>query len=579
MLIFKTRFKVVKQLWKKNYIMIKQESVTATAEKGEGKVSYIHIEPKLSTSTTDWLDFFLSSNQTRPHYLLSESHFRFQRVGIRVLGIPLDEDEYYNSLFDLSQKGDIRILSQELDKSIDNEVFKAIQEVLLIHQQEPNGLSVNRLVANLYGRNLIPKHKDPYINRHVQLSTIKIMEHFRSTQKEGLLSSEFRRFMIDMIKWLKNHWEKWSESLIVGSEFPKVIWYGDINISQQYFLLLLMELGCDVLVFHPEGKDVLIDVDKENSYSIAYEYTHKGQLEPFPTQLRDRQTTVAYRANKQLEMMLNDYQSGVYKPWQFREFLTSSTTLRMTYDDIFLYAKEKAMIRSHFKVESDKVIIPVVFAKVSGVSKDREDYWDKMAQLKRNPLALTIRHFPYINPIKANYHFHYQHSLDRNGILSVEKMMKGNWWRYGHLPTGLQKAIAHTIKRYCENPKLKKLEQETELDLRAFLFKQANNIPEEILQRLQKFDYPQEVPCLILYNMETNGEPSREDAALMAFLNEFGVDLVLYNPAGHTDIEKYIDSSYYDTHWLEEIAFEQEFQELRRKEKSILKKIMNGFFK
>ncbi|WP_342511891.1 YceG family protein [Sporosarcina sp. FSL K6-1522] len=541
-------------------------------------MSYIQIEPILDTRTTDWLARFLASSRERPSYYIDDSTFRFNRIGLRVLGVPLVEDEYYNSLFDMQEKSFIHVLSEELDKTIANEDFQAVQEILLLHQKEPKGLSINRLIAFMYGKNLIPKHNDIAINRHVQLSTIKIVTHFQQQQNRGLQSPEFRRFLIDIVKWLKNHWEKWSESLIVGDDFPKVVWYGELSSSQKYFLLLLMEFGCDILIFHPAAQDLFAEVDPKNERSIMYEYADSGELQPFPTQLRDRETTVAYRATKQLEKMMNDHQSGVYKPWQFRDYIPNAITLRMTYDDVFIYAKEKAMIRPDFKIEENRVSIPVIFAKIQGVSSDRADYWERMHTLTNDVHALGIQQFPFAKTTKANYHFHYQHSLDREGVLSPEKMVKSNWWRYGQLSLGLQTAIAHTIKACCEQPKLQKLKHESDYDVQLFIFKQASLLADEVLQLLQGFDYSQEVPRLVLYNMESNGEPSREDAATLLFLNQFGVDIIFYNPAGHTDIEEYIDLVHYDIHWLEDMVFGQAYQEYQVKEESRFKRFIKNIF-
>lgn len=540
-------------------------------------VSYIQIEPVLYRATTDWLDVFFTPARLRPSYQKDGRIYRFNRLGIRVLGTSLDEDEYYNALFDMKQAPNIHILSEELDKTIGNQVFQSVQDILMLHQGEPKGLSVNRLIAFMYGKNLVPQHSDPHINRHVQLSVIKVVEHFKQYQNSGLQAPEFRRFLIDLIKWMRNHWEKWTKTLRVGEDSPKIVWYGNLTLSQKYFLLLLMEFGCDVLIFHPEGKDEFAEIDPMDSFTVSYQYAHTGKLEPFPTEKRERQTTVAYRANKQLERMLNDPQSGMYKPWQFREYLPTSITLKMTYDDVFLYAKEAAMIRPDFKVQENKVIIPVIFAKIQGVSRDRKEYWNYMQGLINHPLAMSIRQFPFSKTTKANYYYHYQHSMDK-GELSSEKMMKGNWWRYGYLPESLQRAIAYTIKRYCEKPRLKRLGNESEADLCLFLFKQASLIPEEILQLLQNFDYVQEIPRLVLYNMETNGELSREDAALLLFLNTFGVDIIVYNPAGHMDLENYIDPLHYDVHWLEDMVFEQEYQQFQQRGDSVLKKFIKRIF-
>lgn len=539
-------------------------------------MSYVQIKPILSTSSADWLEQFLASSRSRPSYRVDDTSFQFDRIGLRVLGVPLVEDEYYNSLFDMHEKPFIRVLSEELDKTIDNADFQAVQDILLLHQKEPKGLSINRLIAFMYGRNLIPKHADNAINRHLQLVTIKIVTYFQEQQNSGLQSPEFRRFLIDIVKWLKNHWQKWSESLTIGDEFPKVVWYGELTVSQKYFLLLLMELGCDVLIFHPAGEDQFAEIDANDTFSIVYRYADNGQLEPFPTSVRDRETTVAYRANKQLEQMMNHHGSGIYKPWQLRDCMPHAVTLRMTYDDVFIYGKEKAMIRPEFKVENNRVTIPVVFAKIQGVSTDRQEYWKQMSVLMNDRLAIGIKKFPFAESSKANYHFHYEHSLTKKGELDPEKMIASNWWRYGQLSVGLQTAIAYTIKECCETPKLKQLNHETEQDVRLFIFKQASLLTENILRLLQGFDYSQDVPRLVLYNMETNGDLSREDAATLLFLNQFGVDIVLYNPAGHLDIENFVDEENYDVHWLEEMVFDQAFEQYQ--EKSRFKQFIDNIF-
>ncbi|WP_396631545.1 YceG family protein, partial [Lysinibacillus sp. D4B1_S16] len=75
---------------------------------------------------------------------------------LRVLGVPIEEDGYFNSLFTLSQNQNIHILSEELNKHIEQKDFQAIQQILSQHQQTPKGLTINRLVAITGGNQLIP---------------------------------------------------------------------------------------------------------------------------------------------------------------------------------------------------------------------------------------------------------------------------------------------------------------------------------------------------------------------------------------------------------------------------------------
>ena len=66
---------------------------------------------------------------------------------------------------------------------------------------------------------------------------------------------------------------------------------------------------------------------------------------------------------------------------------------------------------------------------------------------------------------------------------------------------------------------------------------------------MQKFDYSQEVPKVILYNNAMNGTFVRSDAALFLLLNQFGIDIVIYNPPGQNDIENFLDERIFDVHW------------------------------
>ncbi len=432
----------------------------------------------------------------------------------------------------------------------------------------------------MYGYQLIPKHDDSIMNRHLQLTTIKVIELFQHQQSLGLLSNEFRRFLIDLVKWLKNHWIQWAKALKPTDDFPKVVWYGEATVSQRYFLLLLMELGCDVLIFHPAKVDEFAEVDPNDDFSISYSYTSQTSLQPFPDKLRDRQATVGYRSSQHFEQLMHDQQSGVYRPWQFKDFMPRSLTLRMTYDDIFIYAKEKALVRPQFDVNGNEVVIPVIFAKISGVSSQREEYWHFMHQLLINPQTIFVQEFPFTKTSKANFHFHYKHCLV-NGELSAERIIQSDWWQYGELSLELQQAIAHTIKTSCEQPMLKQQPNETLYDLQLFVFKQLTMIPQEILRLLQSFDYSQEIPKIIMYQAPQQPALSREDIALLAFLNRFGMDIIFYNPTGQLDLEKHLLEDTYDVHRLEHMLFDLPYEEPSQQKAApdkIIKKLFNRFF-
>lgn len=493
----------------------------------------------------------------------------FCQVTGRIVGIGYDETDYYLSLHELYTSDRIHVLSEGLNKEISPDMFQRVQKIIMINQKE-KGLSVNRIVAFMEGERLLPSHSNPQFHRLLRQSLISVLATFEKKHPGGLGSPDFRRVLVDIVKWSWNHLDPWLKELDPEVEMPRVIWYGDATKSQLYFLYYLMTIGCDVLLFHPGGEDQFADLDPAQAFSKVVQHPSKGELEPFPTEKPDRQSTVAYRATQELNDVLFHDGSQLYKPWQFRNSLPTSVTLKTTYDELFLISKEKAFVRPNFKATKLEVEIPAIFAKIMGVSENHKEYWSRLHSLVEDKNAALIQRFPFTTEVKANHTFHYQHSMGKDGTLDVEKMMTGNWWQYKHLPEGVQRAIAHVISKMCESPRLLPLNHEKAEDVQLYLFTQATDLSMEDLKLIQKFDYSQDVPKLVLFNNEMNGMLSRSDAARLLFFNELGVDIVVYNPPGHNCIEQFIESNVFDTHWLEEMSFE-----LQYKEPSIVRKFFN----
>jgi len=233
------------------------------------------------------------------------------------------------------------------------------------------------------------------------------------------------------------------------------------------------------------------------------------------------------------------------------------------------------MIRPDFEVGEGQVKIPSIFAKVQGVSKNRKEYWDRLQSLSQLEHTYLIRQLPFTMQSNSDFRFHYRNALGKDGLLVPEIMMQAHYWPYSFLASGLQKGIAHAIRKICEKPGLKPLPMESLEDVKMYLFTQAQFMPKRVIQLLERFDYSQQVPKLIIFNNELSGMLSRSDAALLLLLNQFGIDIILYNPPGHNDIENFIDERLFDKHWLEEMVFDLEY-----KEPSVFKKgLFQGILK
>lgn len=525
-----------------------------------------HILP-LSLET--WQQTLRKPIVERPQYRLDQGTIHVGQVVARFLGMPIDEDEYYNQLVDYIHENEwgLSLISEDaVDKRIDNQHFQSIQKVLNINQEQ--NLSINRFVAFLDGEQLILKSKIPALHRKLREAMIETVKLFSETENQGIKNNDIRRVLVDVVKWSFNHLQPALDAVDLKINLPKFLWYADYNKSHFYFIYYLLKLGCDIIVFSPSGKDILSEVDPNGELSFVHKYPGQKVAEPFPTEKRSRKSTVAYRASREIETILNSEGSGLYKPWQLRDYTPSSITLKTTYDELFLLSKEVAMIRPDFQVENGVVKIPTVFAKVQGVSRNRKEYWDRIHSISQGENSLLINQFPFSSSVNNDFRFHYRDALGRDGLLDPDKVIRSNYWKYSHLPTGLQKGISNAIRNICAKPALKPIHKETVDDVKIYLFTQGMQIPPNILKLLQKFDYSQVVPKLVLYNNELNGTMTRTDAALLLLLNQFGIDIILYNPPGHNDIENFVDEHLYDIHWLEDVVFDLEF-----KEPSIVKRI------
>ncbi|MCS0672122.1 YceG family protein [Cytobacillus firmus] len=534
-------------------------------------MSYSQIKNHIIKITHEnWTSHLTKPNHERDSYREEQQTLHIGQIVARFLGVPLDEDEYYNRLFDLihTENAGLLLLSEEhLDKTINNQQFQAIQKVLNINREQD--LSINRFAAFLDGEQLLLKSSLPSMHRKIREAMISMLKLFSEHEPAGLKNQDIRRVLVDVIKWSTNHLSTELKDIDPEMAMPKILWYGNGKKSHFYFLYYLVQIGCDILYFSPSGEDLPAKMGPVGQESFVHHYPEKKKPEPFPQEKRRRSATVAYRASREIETILNHEGSGLYKPWQLRDYTPSSVTLKTTYDELFILIKEKAMIRPNFEVREGRVIIPSVFSKIQGVSRNRKEYWDRIQTISQYDESLLIRRFPFTNSVNNDFRFHYRNALDREGKLDPEKIIAGHYWRYQQLPGGLQNGIAMAIRNMCERPRIKPLSGEAEEELKIYLFSQSLQIPPSILKLMQQFDYSQEVPKIILYNNELNGTMVRSDAALLLLLNQFGLDIVLYNPPGHNDIENFIEEDIYDVHWLEDVVFEQEF-----KEPSFLKKVL-----
>ena len=117
--------------------------------------------------------------------------------------------------------------------------------------------------------------------------------------------------------------------------------------------------------------------------------------------------------------------------------------------------------------------------------------------------TLFVNKLPIIDVVPLEYGKLQQvyPAQSREGF-NTSKMLEASWWKYKELRVGLQKAMAEKIKQVTLNPIIYNVDNQPTRDFQVDIFSVLINLNTSILQLLQKFDYPEEVPKIVIYNNE-----------------------------------------------------------------------------
>lgn len=226
-------------------------------------------------------------------------------------------------------------------------------------------------------------------------------------------------------------------------------------------------------------------------------------------------------------------------------------------------------MRPGFKVEAGTVYIPNLFAKISGTFNDLNQYWNDFKDFKTAEDLLFISDIPYI--LDNNYSRYDLYSLEycfKNGMVDKENLLSNRLYKFSYLKTPLQNGIIDKINQLL---KLSIFKNKMETEFKLKILMTILSLNENILNLIQKFDYPFKIPKILIYDNDKDIF-SDSDSIVVAFLNLMGFDIAIFTPTGYNNIEQKIQDTYYDTHKLDNVSFDLEIPNLnsirKNKEKS-----------
>ncbi|MCY6355693.1 YceG family protein [Clostridium sp. ZS2-4] len=506
----------------------------------------------------------------------------------RYIGIEENKNQYYNNLYRLDKKleslgnlylkftCDLPIESSPELMSKTNSIWKAV------HDFNKNKKYV--LIGLLMEADAFPDLKQEIITSSIVKSFNSILELYLNTEP-NINTAKIKNFSLKILMWIHkfvpNLFKKFDYLKNSTNEIynPKILYYGDIKKHEAYFLLFLSKLGCDILYINSCNDETFEKIDRDKIDTKLITLPNTSPLKEFPLEeVIIRQETTAFKASREIGNVIYNEEDGLYRPWQFENYKTHPLTLKTTYDELKILWKEEARMRPGFRIENGTVYLPNLFAKISGVHSDLNLYWSEFAELKEPDNLLFIPQLPYIKTNCSKYDLYsLEYCFDKNGLVDRESLFKHRLYKFGYLKTSLQDTIIYKINQLLKLPIFK---YSLSVEFRLRILMTVLTIDKNILELIQKFDYPFKIPKIFIYDKDENIF-SDEDFIMLAFLNLIGFDIVIFTPTGYNNIEQKIDEKYFDTHKLEDIKFNLELPDLKsiRKNKNKSNSFWSNLFK
>ncbi|MCO5387220.1 MAG: YceG family protein [Desulfosporosinus sp.] len=487
---------------------------------------------------------------------------------VRYIGVPssLDdwEAEYYNSLYNL-------------DRSLQmSGCYLKLMEGIAAPSAEESDMIPNRLIGYRFQNRfeiieqillakILPQTHDELLNNTIGNTFVEIVNLFAEKSK-NVNTSIVLNFSLKIISWFNRYLPQLfqKENLnnsagIEGFNFehnPKILFYGHIKVHEIFLLTAFHRLGCDVLFMHSDedGDKPFQIFDEENTLTHLIRNKHNLPLEPFPKGERSiRKSTIAYNASKEIEEVIYSEEVGLFKPWQFESYVTQPITLKTTYDELKILWREPSKLRPEFKIQNKKVYVPNLFAKINGVSEELNAYWQDLKELSTTPNTRLMENVPFtkINYTKQEL-YHSNYLLDEQGLLDKLKAVKSSHYKFGYLKAPLQHFLIMKINElFCSGMFLTPVDEKFKLKIIMTIL----TLDDEMLKLIEVFDFPQEIPKIIIYDNKKESF-TENDSILLAFFNLIGLDILIFTPTNYRTIEHFIKPSLFDLYQLPQVKYD-----------------------
>lgn len=458
----------------------------------------------------------------------------------RILGCLLDEAQYWNLLHEYSVQPQWRVWHQfQLPKPTTTP--QLVEDVQTILQTTT---TLESTVIQLLGQNILPLPPNPAWHEHYFTAYC----HSLAPVLQPTFNPQAALELICSLVSLQTDIQEMEIS------WPRYVWYGPMTQTSASLLAFLMLIHADVLIFSPMFDDELKQYfPQADTWSSVCRLPIEVSIQPFPTKRREVVATPAHQAASQLQQVLSEQVTSLYRPWQLRTYQLQSLQLQTTSEEWLRYCQQPAMMRPGFLVTKTSVNVPVLFAKINGVDSVSA-FSELVDTLRALPNTIILEQFPFMPKIVANYS-RYLHALKSpSGEFLPERFLQAPWWRYQSLSIALQKQLITAMIRTLQDQELRLVD--SMLEQQALILGVLIDLPDPFVLQLENYDYAREIPKVISINSQSSGDMSCEDASVFRFLNHLGYDIISLNPSSRSDMERYLSQNCIQIHQLPAHWFE-----------------------
>ena len=452
-------------------------------------------------------------------------------IFVKYIGID-NRDEYNNRLYEFKEN---LIKNGKNYVIIENEILMpTLDEIYKLRFEYKNKDDISLGIIEKIGINIEEK-----INQTLKKEMFNLVQ---ASEEDN--PAKIYNMTLKLLCWINKYCKRLFNKFD-WNNLPTLIYLGDCTTLEATFLNIMSKLPLDILYINPNKENVNIfneTLIKSESKIVELENSISEKIKYPRAKVKISTSTVAYNAERELDTILYN-NTGMYRDKQFKTCQT--ITLKTTYEEIAILWKEEAKYRTGFEVEENRVTVPNIFAKVSGVKDSDTNAYLRNIQDLVTEQTIVIQGFPYIKKEEYNEFYSNSNKFMTRDKINIEKIKELKEYKYAFLNGNTQNLILSKIQELID---LKLLEQ-NDLSISSKIAATLLNINKEILKLIQQFDFTKQIPKIIIMDTDEN-IASLQDCILLLFLNLIGFDIVIFTPTGYQNIEKYIDSNLFEEYQI-----------------------------